>query len=1223
MLWLVKFSIARSKLILGIFTLLTVISLVVIVDKSSIAIDPTKSFSRKMDVIKYFNLMLKKFSMKDTILIGVENNADGVFDVATLRYVEKVMNRIKDLKLKKKYKNIITGKQEEVTLPTDIAVSGIKSIINGDVISVDKKSNTIVIGNLTSKARSAAGLISGDENEISRLPRSEGDLKKLLPYLKDELRRNRLYRGTYISNNEKSCTILVPIEKRLDKKKEVLRNTLYYMVSVQKMRDRFSGSDFDFPHPVYKKTVAGISVNDEYINATVKANKTKLKKFFITMFSDLPSKYRVFKKYLKDNEVDDQYVTKVLAMIEDDGIYLIPGVDRTYQDLVDNLYTFTIGALDPLNRNNLEGRLYNVKDIFDVGHLYRVTSALMEKDKPSNVKTYIAGRPIAEALIEEYVINDMSIFLSLTIIVMIIILYVSFRTVVGIFLPLLTSIIAAIWVMGAMLLLGVPFSSGTIAMPSIIIALGISDIIYFLSRYYESTITYGITDVNEAILEATDHVWVAVTLSELTCMTAFLSNVTSVVIDISMMSMLVSAGLFLNLIFTFSFVPAVLRYLPVPKSRKRSAIERSTVDVTLRAGKYTYNHSRLIFLGSVCVTAIFAIGLFQLKTESSITTFFTRNSPIVVADRFINRNLMGTGQMCIIFKMRDKVDVSSEASKNECSRRIDGFISAYGRFLAAHPELKKAKSLNAFFTSDISDMKTDLTRNREGIMQRIGILTDMSNQFYEFAPAGKNAGDTGARNRDTGPSDIDSLSDNDLTRLADQSAQKISPRDAGISDIIGRIPVLSTAADRTAGKRAVAALRRYVGTGPGSDFLGSLNALSDFFQTDITQPATLRKIDALEDYLKSMKEPKAYVDDVAVNPIGSIMSVTDPLKLIYKIFYHENDDAYEKIPDVAADRLRDRSLTDRGVIGVCMSQFRGSSDEIARYLMTDDMKMMQFVVFTKSDKADFLSKFSKRFYAISAKLFPGNDPYVEKVVISGMPAINMAMNHELYIHHIQSICLTIFVVFLCCLWIFRSFSSAVFSIIPLSITVIINIGLMGFFDFPINYATVINASIAIGAGIDFTIHFLERFKYEHFILCKDFRTSYFNTLETKGDSILISAFAIAGGFSVLMLSSFKMLSMSGFLIALAMLLSAAASIIVLPAMLNWLKPDFIENREKFMNTKPLILKYLNRAGAVSGKGEIQEAACPAPAVAPAKKRKPASSRKTAPSRKPKNKKKKS
>ena len=131
------------------------------------------------------------------------------------------------------------------------------------------------------------------------------------------------------------------------------------------------------------------------------------------------------------------------------------------------------------------------------------------------------------------------------------------------------------------------------------------------------------------------------------------------------------------------------------------------------------------------------------------------------------------------------------------------------------------------------------------------------------------------------------------------------------------------------------------------------------------------------------------------------------------------------------------------------------------------------------------------------------------------------------------------------------------SIIPITITLGINLGIMGWFDFPINYGTVIIASIAIGAGIDYTIHFLERFKHEHLVKKHDVTTAYFNTLRTIGKAIAINALSMAGGFAVLMLSTFKMLSVSGFMVALAMLVSSIASITILPAIIFSLKPGFL------------------------------------------------------------------
>ena len=101
------------------------------------------------------------------------------------------------------------------------------------------------------------------------------------------------------------------------------------------------------------------------------------------------------------------------------------------------------------------------------------------------------------------------------------------------------------------------------------------------------------------------------------------------------------------------------------------------------------------------------------------------------------------------------------------------------------------------------------------------------------------------------------------------------------------------------------------------------------------------------------------------------------------------------------------------------------------------------------------------------------------------------------------------------------------------------------------------ASIAIGVGIDYSIPFIERFKMELGSSGNDFQNAYFNTLNSTGRSIMVSSLSVGAGFGVLMLSTFKMLSTSGLMVALAMILAATAALTTLPALLNWLKPEFL------------------------------------------------------------------
>jgi len=638
-------------------------------------------------------------------------------------------------------------------------------------------------------------------------------------------------------------------------------------------------------------------------------------------------------------------------------------------------------------------------------------------------------------------------------------------------------------------------------------------------------------------------------------MAAFISDVFIDVIDIQRLGIMVTIGILINYLLTFSFVPACLVFQPPQKGTKETMFEKIIMKAVLKGGENTAKHPRTVFYGAVAITIFFFFGMFKLKTESSISFMFLENNPIRLADKFINKELTGTGQMCIVFKMRDRVNLENADARKDLTQRIDAFIASYKNFAALYPELRNPASLNAYLTDDLQKLRKNPSKNQEAIESRVSIMTDILNEYFEISAVTKNGKDTAAKTVDG--SDLSDMADD--YESASGANQSMTPIQAGVENIVGRIDALRSDQDKEAARGFIALIRNYKQTQAGKEFLGTFNYLSDFFHTDITQPITLRKIDELGNELKGLKQPKAYVGDVAVNPVGNIMSITDTLKLIYKVFYHEDNDAYKKIPNVKEDGIQDKSLTDRSIIGVCLNQFASAREDIFKYLVTDDLKLMQYVIFVRSDKADFLREFQNTFNDMSGKIFTKNDPYVENIVISGMPAINLYMNEAILINQIQSIVVTVIVVILSCMFIFKSVLGGLFASVPKSFTLITCLGIMGYLGIPINYSTLINASIAVGAGIDYSIHFVERFKYEFNEKKLDFTDSYKRTLQTTGLAIVTTTLTVGLGFAVLGFSSFKIIKISGLLVTLTMILSGTLSLTVLPAMIIWFKPKFLNN----------------------------------------------------------------
>lgn len=170
------------------------------------------------------------------------------------------------------------------------------------------------------------------------------------------------------------------------------------------------------------------------------------------------------------------------------------------------------------------------------------------------------------------------------------------------------------------------------------------------------------------------------------------------------------------------------------------------------------------------------------------------------------------------------------------------------------------------------------------------------------------------------------------------------------------------------------------------------------------------------------------------------------------------------------------------------------------------------------------------------------------VQITGSSYLFKVLTDLLVKGQIISLLLSLVAVSLIIWGIFKSIKFGVLSIIPLGFTISLNFGLMGWLDIPLDTATTMLASIAIGIGIDYTIHFLSRYSQE---LKEENnpKQAIIIASGTTGKAITFNAIAVASGFVVLMMSSFTPIARLGALVALTMAVSALAALTLLPAAL--------------------------------------------------------------------------
>jgi len=112
---------------------------------------------------------------------------------------------------------------------------------------------------------------------------------------------------------------------------------------------------------------------------------------------------------------------------------------------------------------------------------------------------------------------------------------------------------------------------------------------------------------------------------------------------------------------------------------------------------------------------------------------------------------------------------------------------------------------------------------------------------------------------------------------------------------------------------------------------------------------------------------------------------------------------------------------------------------------------------------------------------------------------------------------------------------------------------MGWTGIPINMATAMMLSIALGIAVDNTIHYLWRFRRE-LAIHRDYAVAIARSHQTVGMACLFNSVVIVGGFWVLCLSEFVPTIYFGMLIGLTMIGALVSVIVLLPVLLILVRP---------------------------------------------------------------------
>ena len=313
-----------------------------------------------------------------------------------------------------------------------------------------------------------------------------------------------------------------------------------------------------------------------------------------------------------------------------------------------------------------------------------------------------------------------------------------------------------------------------------------------------------------------------------------------------------------------------------------------------------------------------------------------------------------------------------------------------------------------------------------------------------------------------------------------------------------------------------------------NEHFGGSTTMSVVLEGDIKSPQVPNQIDKIQTFLAGSEG------------VGYTLAITDFVKLMHQSM-NNGDPAYYKIPE-------SRELVSQYLLLYSWESSDGYLDSYVDY----EYRQAQVVVRLNTMDVYYMVDLQKELNDfLDENIHVENQPKSEGYAVLLGNLMPMMVKGQ-----IRSLVLSVILAALVTGLVFRSLSAALISAMPLAFAISGVFGLMGFMSIYLNTATSMLSSIMIGIGIDYTIHFLFRFRTEIRNGLSD-EEAIVRTLSTTGQGIIINGFSVIVGFAVCMLSTFIPIYFFGWLIAVSIFMCLIAALTLLPLVLILTRPKFI------------------------------------------------------------------
>jgi len=353
--------------------------------------------------------------------------------------------------------------------------------------------------------------------------------------------------------------------------------------------------------------------------------------------------------------------------------------------------------------------------------------------KANQIDIHLSGLPHIRTVLSMRIVKEMRMFILASILLSALILLLFFRSLSAMWLSLMVVMFGVVWSFATIQMLGYKISILNALIPPLIIVIGIPNCIYFLNKFHTAYNETG--DKKKSLVMMVDRMGVVTLFCNLTAAIGFAVFALTQSQFWKGFGFLAGINIIALFFISLIFIPAVLSFLPAPKTRHKKYLHNPGLNRWLdRLERWSLNHRKLIYGITLGIVAISIAGAARLKSLGYIVDDLPKEDRIYTDLRFFENNFDGVMPLEIVVDTKKKYGVSRNLNNLE---RIDSL----SQFLASMPDIARPLSIieglkfakQAFFDGDSNSYTMPSSYDLPALSQYLNFRGDSGQVKNSFA----------------------------------------------------------------------------------------------------------------------------------------------------------------------------------------------------------------------------------------------------------------------------------------------------------------------------------------------------------------------------------------------------------------------------------------------------------------------------------------------------------